>query len=472
MPRILFALLIFAVVLLGCQAEATAVPTPIPQPTEAPTLAPTDTPPPTATEVPTAVPATATLPPTPAPVTGKVKSTLNVRSDPSTQSKLLGVLKKDDEVTLLARTEDKLWLEVNFPLDSQNAGWVIAERIDTTADLNALQVMTAAAAPTTAATQASNPTAVAVAPTSATTSTQTTVVANETVTSTSETKTPAAAATPAPNAGGAPTGSIIFDSFENGKFNIYRVHADGTNEQMLIAGASDPALAPNGSRLAYRKRNGTGGLGIATSDLNGANEIVLLSTSSGGYPTWSPDGNNIAYHILPGNSLPGRILLISNVTGASPADVGVGVRPAWQPGNGQFILFDGCKGSGDCGSLLKESAFAADPANPTLIIHGTNGSWSPNGSQVAFQDSDENGHVHIFTANSDGSNRFQVTKGNSNDGLPIWSADGQWLFYRTDQNGTGWAIYAIHKDGSGARKVIDSPVSPDDWVYAKLAISQ
>jgi hypothetical protein len=45
------------------------------------------------------------------------------------------------------------------------------------------------------------------------------------------------------------------------------------------------------------------------------------------------------------------------------------------------------------------------------------------------------------------------------------------LFYRTDQGGTGWAIYAIRTSGSDAHKIVDSNVHPDDWIYAKIAIA-
>ena len=65
----------------------------------------------------------------------------------------------------------------------------------------------------------------------------------------------------------------------------------------------------------------------------------------------------------------------------------------------------------------------------------------------------------------------QVTNGTGHSGLPIWSANGQWLFYRTDQNGTSWAIYAIRLDGSSAYKITDAPVNGDDWTYEKLAIA-
>lgn len=488
MYRILALVLILSIVLIGCAAEPTPTPTPEPSPTAVPTEAPTNTPEPTATLVPTVAPTNTTAPTaTRAPITGVVKSTLNVREQPTTKAKLLGVLKKDDVVTLVGRTEDKAWLQINYPLGESTQAWVIAERIETTADLDALAPV-AAASPTTAATQ------VAVQPTTATGVTatvQATVPATTTaqaqgtavaptgeitataqVTATAET-TPVAptAAVQPPATGGNPPGSIIFDSFENGGFNIYRVRADGSSLTPLIANGSEPALSPDGSRIAYRMRRDVGGLGIGLTSATGASLGIVTDESTAGYPTWSPDGNNIAYNIVPGSQLTSQILRIGVGPNNTPTVIADGWRPAWQPAPGTNVIFDGCKGGADCGSVLALNAFDGDPNNPNIITTGTAGAWSPNASQIAFQAPDENGQTQIWVVNADGSGRTQVTKDTGTHGMPIWSSDGQWLFYRTDQGGKGWAIYAIRTNGTDARLIVDSNVHPDLWVYAKMAIA-
>jgi Tol biopolymer transport system component len=307
---------------------------------------------------------------------------------------------------------------------------------------------------------------------SATTQATTTVEATTEATATVEATVVPPAETPsAPSTGGTPPGSILYDSFENGNFNIYRVRADGTGAQQIIAGGSDPALSPDGGSIAYRMRKDTGGLGIGISTSTGSYVSTVTEESAAGYPTWSADGNNIAYHILPSGRLSGRIQRIGVGPNNTPIGIGVGVRPAWQPGGSQNVLFDGCKGASDCGSLLALNAFDGDPNNPNLVTFGTAGAWSPNAAQIAFQAPDDNGNTQIFVANADGSNRTQVTTDIGTHGMPIWSSDGQWLFYRSDQGGLGWAIFAIRTNGTDARKIVDSPVHPDQWIYAKLAIA-
>ncbi len=482
MYRIFALLLLASVILIGCAAEPTPTPTPTSEPTVVPTNTPTNTPEPTPTNVPTIAP-TDTPPPTstPTPITGVVKSTLNVREQPTTRAKLLGVLKKDEVVTLVGRTEDTAWLQINYPIGEQTNAWVIAERIETTANLEAL--ISIAASPATA------PTQVAVQPTSSIPTTVTTTAATPgattaaqtpqaTVTTTAEATTTvqATAVTPVetplpPTTGGTPPGSILLDIFENGGFNIYKVRADGTGLQQIIANGSEPALSPDGSTIAYRMRKDTGGLGIGLASSTGAFMSTLTEESAAGYPTWSPDGNNIAYHILPSGRLSGRIQRIGVGANNTPADVGIGVRPAWQPNSGINVLFDGCKGATDCGSLLTLNAFEGDPNNPNLVTFGTAGAWSPNSAQVAFQAPDDKGSTQIFIANADGSNRTQVTTDTGTHGMPIWSSDGAWLFYRSDQGGLGWALYAIRTNGTDARKIIDAPVHPEQWTNAKSAIA-
>lgn len=483
MYRILALLVVVMVTLIGCAQEPTPTPPPTTEPTTAaPTEAATSTSEPTATSVPPTVAPTNTAAPTatPQPITGTVKSTLNVRDQPTTRGKLLGVLKKDDAVTLVGRTEDKTWLQINYPLGETTTAWVIADRIATTIDITTLTSISsttgtppgtqvAGAVTSTIPAETGTPSATR----SATeTTTAPTVSATVTTTRAAATVQPTAVATTTTTAtGGNPSGSIVFDTFENGGFNIYRVRADGTGLQQLIAGASEPSLSPDGSRLAYRMRRDTGGLGIGVASATGQPQFTVTQESAAGYPTWSPDGNNIGYHILPSGRLSGQILRIGVGPNNTPTVIGIGVRPAWQGGTGTTILFDGCKGAGDCGSLLSLNPFEGDPNNPNLIEFGIAGAWSPNGSQIAFQAPDDKGNTQIWVSNADGSNRRQITTETGTNGMPIWSSDGQWLFYRSDQGGTGWAIYAIRTNGSSARKIIDSNVNADYWVYEKLAIA-
>ncbi len=76
---------------------------------------------------PVVLPSPTLLPPTAVPVTAKAKEdNLNVRATPSKTGKILAKLKKDSVQTLVARTEDNAWYQINVPNIPQ-PGWVSAE---------------------------------------------------------------------------------------------------------------------------------------------------------------------------------------------------------------------------------------------------------------------------------------------------------------------------------------------------------
>jgi Tol biopolymer transport system component len=273
------------------------------------------------------------------------------------------------------------------------------------------------------------------------------------------------ATTPA-GALGTPPDRIIYDELANGVLQIARVSGNGSGKTVLVPSGSQPALAPNGTTLAYVKA----GTGIVTRGVSGGAETPVLCAGDGRYPSWSADGNNLTFNVLASNGAGQVFIAQPSCARTARTLVGIGFRPAWEPGLGRLILFDGCKASA-CGNLLTEPAFTPDPNNPTQVHGGQNGAWSPNGQQIAYQGTDANGHINVFVVNRNGSGARQITHGTHNNGVPIWSSDGRWIYYRSDQNGTAWAIYAARADGSGSQKIIDATPG-GDWTYAKLAISR
>jgi Bacterial SH3 domain/WD40-like Beta Propeller Repeat len=457
MKRLVLVTFLLAVA-TGCGAQPTSTPTLVPPtPTET-AVPPTETAvPPTATLVPTSVPPTPT--PTEVPVTGTVTAALNVREAPSLSGKLLGVLKKGDDVTLTGLSQDKKWYQIEYPVGSSTTGWVLATLIQTAANVQALPTATeqvVAATPTIPKTEiAAGGT---LTPTIEAGATLTVTIAAQ----------PAATSTPQGTAVGAPGGSIIFDTFDNGEYQINQVNADGNGLKVLFKGASEPALSPDGTTLAYHKRKGAGPEGLWTARLDGSNATEVVNASNAGYPTWSPDGNNLAYNLWPNGPQANQVWRVTK-EGSSPEVIGYGVRPAWQPGSSNIVIFDGCDGNGaNCYSLFTENAYTPNLTNPKLIVSGTNASWAPNGARFAFQEKDANG-INIYVASQDGSNKHAVTKDSGQNGDPIWSGDGRWIFYRSDKSGV-WALYAIRADGTGGREIVVAPVNADNWNFEKLAI--
>jgi|GEM_PF-732188 len=95
-----------------------------------------------------ALPSPTALPPTAVPVTAKVTATTgNVRAAPKT-GKIITTLKKNAEVTLIARSEDNLWFQINVAGQPQ-PGWIALEVLQiTTGDPKTLPLAGGSATPT------------------------------------------------------------------------------------------------------------------------------------------------------------------------------------------------------------------------------------------------------------------------------------------------------------------------------------
>jgi Tol biopolymer transport system component len=94
------------------------------------------------------------------------------------------------------------------------------------------------------------------------------------------------------------------------------------------------------------------------------------------------------------------------------------------------------------GAILQVTADGSSSVRP---------SWSPDGTHIAFQTSENNAY-HVYTMAADGSDRQLITQGTNDDRHPTWSPDGKMLAVDT---GTELKReIALIDLGSGTRTVI------------------
>ncbi len=256
---------------------------------------------------------------------------------------------------------------------------------------------------------------------------------------------------------------------------IWTAKADGTGASKILDYAGWPALSPDGKSIAFFQFPGGGkNEGLYVADSFGGNATPAYINPGVCCINWSRDGNWIAFATSIKPNQPGGEILMVKADGTYKTVVDLKVAGngvAFSPDNKQ-IVYSGCPiGKTSCGLMVA----TADGNGTTHVVttdNGGNAQWSPRGDRLVYQASDGSGHLQVFTINSNGSGKKQLTNGKGNDGQPIWSRDGGSILWRSDQNGTAWALMVMNADGTNQRRLInDIPPDSNLWGWEALSIS-
>lgn len=251
---------------------------------------------------------------------------------------------------------------------------------------------------------------------------------------------------------------------------IYVANADGSGARQILDHAQWAALSPDGKRIAYFGRPEGKSEGLYIADANGGGAEPAVLDPGVCCINWSRDGNWVVYTVSPRPKQPGGPIYTLKVDGVYKTIVALGVDgngPAFSP-DGKQVVYAGCiPNTNNCGLAIVPAGGGA-PRQITTD-NGGNADWGPRG--IVYQASDGAGHKQIFFVNPDGSGKKQLTNGKSNDGQPAWSRDGNSIFWRSDQNGTAWAIYVMNADGTNPRRLINNVApDPDFWGWESLSV--
>ena len=191
---------------------------------------------------------------------------------------------------------------------------------------------------------------------------------------------------------------VYMDADESGNWDIYLRRIDGENAMNLTEGSQDndtqPSFSPDGESIAFFSARD--GVGIFVMGATG--ESVRRLTDFGFNPTWSHDGTKVLF-----------------------ATEGIGPNPYAR--NSVSSLW-----TVDVATQEPNKIFDGDAVQPV---------WSPNGHRIAYWGLPPTGAQRdIWTISAAGGDPVAVTNDDAFDWNPVWSPDGDYLYFSSDRSGS------------------------------------
>lgn len=253
-------------------------------------------------------------------------------------------------------------------------------------------------------------------------------------------------------------GTIAYPVYNGSDYDIYLGRVDGSGTSFYREHASQPTFSPDGERIAFHSWAGNN-RGIVTMDISGANPYLVSNFIEDQLPTWTADGQDI---ILLSRRTGGRQSQLIRVSSSAELEEGAVVGEGEYPtvGSTGELVF---KGWGTTAYGLRIStATMEDIQTVTNVDEDTAPALSPDGERVVFM-SRRQEQWDIYLINRDGSDLQRLTNDPADDGLPVWSPDGNAIAFVSNRGGP-WAVWAMTPDGAGKRQLFTMEGSPDGFV--------
>ena len=226
------------------------------------------------------------------------------------------------------------------------------------------------------------------------------------------------------------TGWSPFGGFDGADYEVFVANPDGSGVTPLTNNSTANDLAPSwsgdGERIAY-VRNATGNAEIAVMDHNGQNQTELTSDVNDDVdPSFSPDGQRIAFVRPVGLD---QQIWVMDANGQNQVQLTNfsedSSRPQFSP-DGRHIVFERTLSGFDQIFVMDANGQNQTQLTSVPMIDSFQPNWFPDGNRIAFTRSSATDD-EIFSMNADGSNQTPITANALGDFLPAVSPDGRLL---------------------------------------------
>jgi len=241
---------------------------------------------------------------------------------------------------------------------------------------------------------------------------------------------------------------------------IYSIHPDGTGLKVEVEAGIEPGLriygspdvSPNGERLifdAFPRMFFARFAKILVVHLEGESQGQAENFDCGNFPVWSPDGKRIAFQICAENPLnvePGVWLM--DADGDNAKRLSDGKQPRWSP-DGKSVI---------CTFLERGVRFAkvdveTNESKPFLdqFQHEEPIRFSSNGTRVLAHVR-RHGKSQLISMAPNGAEDSIVELSDSPVAFPVFSPNGKWVAFASENAADGKFIQIVATDGQVAPK--------------------